>query len=134
MPQWFAGLPRPWLIVPFLHRDDVEGFLVLSEPSAAQRLNWEAYDLLRTTGRQVAGHLAEESAFHALLDSQNFEQFNRRFAFVVHDIKNVAGQLSLLLSNAKRHGDNPEFQKDLLKTIDNTVAKLNQSTESVKEQ
>ena len=124
LPPWFAGLPRPWLIVPLFHRDDIEGFLVLSEPRAAQSLNWEAYDLLRTTGRQVAGYLAEEAAFQALVDTQNLEQFNQRFAFVMHDIKNVTGQLSLLLSNAKHHGDNPEFQKDLFKTVDNTVGKL----------
>lgn len=125
LPPWLADLPKSWLIVPLLHRDDVEGFAVLSEPRAAQSLNWEAYDLLRTIGRQVAGYLAEETAFQTLLDTRNLEQFNRRFAFVVHDIKNMAGQLSLLLSNAKRHGDNPEFQKDLLRTIDNTVGKLN---------
>ncbi len=45
-------------------------------------------------------------------------------AFVVHDLKNLVAQLSLLLSNAARHRDNPAFQADMIDTVDNAVEKM----------
>lgn len=125
LPKWFADLPRPWLVIPCKHREQIFGFLVMSQPRAPQTLNWEEYDLLKTLGAQVASYLAEEAALHALVDVEQLERFNKRFAFVVHDIKNVVGQLSLMLSNAEKHGDNPDFQKDVFRTIQNTVTKMN---------
>jgi putative PEP-CTERM system histidine kinase len=46
-------------------------------------------------------------------------------AFVVHDLKNLVAQLSLLLRNAKRHKDNPDFQADMLGTIESSINKMN---------
>jgi putative PEP-CTERM system histidine kinase len=46
-------------------------------------------------------------------------------AFVVHDLKNLVAQLSLLLRNAQRHKDNPDFQRDMLETIESSVQKMN---------
>jgi len=44
--------------------------------------------------------------------------------FIVHDLKNLVFQLSLLLSNAEKHRDNPEFQQDMLVTLDHSVQKM----------
>jgi len=46
-------------------------------------------------------------------------------AFVVHDLKNLVTQLSLLLKNAERHRANPEFQRDMLQTIEHVVGRMN---------
>jgi len=51
--------------------------------------------------------------------------FSKRFAFVVHDVKNLASQLSFTLSNAKRHIHNPEFREDMLRTLDESLNKMN---------
>lgn len=125
LPRGIFGNPQPWLVVPCKHREQLEGFLVLCRSRAPQKLNWEEYDLLKTVGSQVASYLAEEAALHALVDVEQLERFNKRFAFVVHDIKNIVGQLSLMLSNAEKHGDNPEFQKEVFRTVQNTVSKMN---------
>ena len=125
LPRGLSQVPEPWLVVPCKHREQVEGFLVLTRSRAPHKLNWEEYDLLKTVGAQLASYLAEEAALHALVDVEQLERFNKRFAFVIHDIKNVVGQLSLMLSNAEKHGDNPEFQKDVFKTVQNTVSKMN---------
>ena len=53
----------------------------------------------------------------ALANAQRFEEFNRRFAFILHDIKNLVSQLSLLARNAERHADNPEFRADMVATL-----------------
>jgi putative PEP-CTERM system histidine kinase len=61
----------------------------------------------------------------ALAESSRFDDFHRRIAFVMHDIKNLASQFSLLARNAERHADNPEFRADMLVTLRNSADKLN---------
>ncbi len=63
-------------------------------------------------------------AVEALLEAKKFDAFNRMSAFVVHDLKNLVAQLSLLLRNAEKHHDNPEFRKDMLETIDHVVERM----------
>jgi putative PEP-CTERM system histidine kinase len=45
-------------------------------------------------------------------------------AFVMHDIKNLVSQLSLLAANAEKHADNPAFRADMLVTLRNSADKL----------
>jgi len=47
-------------------------------------------------------------------------------AFVVHDLKNLVAQLALVVKNAERHRDNPEFQRDMLETVEHAVGRMNQ--------
>ncbi len=124
LPEWITGRPAVWLIVPLVHRGDMLGFVVLDQARASRRLDWEDRDLLATTAIQAASYLAEEVTAEALRSARRLEDFNRQFAFVVHDIKNVVGQMSLMLANAKKFGDNPDFQKDMLETIDNSVGRM----------
>ena len=42
----------------------------------------------------------------------------------MHDLKNLVSQLSLLVANAERHKHNPEFQRDMLETVDLSVQKM----------
>src|SRR3546814_3306249 len=59
------------------------------------------------------------------MEASRFDEFNRRIAFVIHDVKNLASQLSLLARNAEKHADNPEFRADMLVTLRNSADKLN---------
>jgi len=124
IPTWLAEHKTAWLVVPLIHTGVMRGFLVLGSPRARRVLNWEDYDLLKTVGLQAASYLAEEDAVNALVDARQLEAFNRRFAFVAHDIKTLASQLSLMLKNAEKFGDNPEFQKDMIATVRNSVARM----------
>ena len=125
MPEWVARVERAWLIVPLIHNERLTGFLVLGQPRAPRALNWEDYDLLKTAGRQVASYLAENQATRALAEARQFEAFNRRFAFVMHDIKNLVSQLSLVVKNASKHRGNPAFQEDMIRTVEDSVDKMN---------
>ena len=112
-------------MVPLLHYDGWSA----SRAGAARRsrgeLDWEDFDLLRVVGRQLASYLAEQASQDALGEAQRFDEFNRRIAFVMHDIKNLASQLALLARNAEKHADNPEFRADMLLTLRNSADKLN---------
>ena len=125
LPAWITHVDRAWLLVPLLHHERLAGLLLLTRPRAPTKLNWEDFELLTTVGRQAASYLAEHEAARALVEAQQFNEFNRRFAFVIHDIKNLVSQLSLLVSNAKKHRDNPEFQHDMLETVQESVEKMN---------
>jgi signal transduction histidine kinase len=58
------------------------------------------------------------------MQTRQLHEYSKRFAFVAHDIKNVSTQLTLLLSNAETHLDNPAFQRDMLATIRAAVGKI----------
>jgi putative PEP-CTERM system histidine kinase len=60
------------------------------------------------------------------MESRKFEAFNRMSAFVVHDLKNIIAQLSLMVKNAKRLQGNPEFQADMLMTVENSLDRMRQ--------
>ncbi len=75
--------------------------------------------------RLPLGGQAQARAAEALTVARQFESFNRASAFVVHDIKNLVAQLSLLLANAAKHKHKPEFQEDMLATIESSVARMN---------
>jgi putative PEP-CTERM system histidine kinase len=125
IPAWAADSPRAWLAVPMVHQDQLVGFLVLERSRAAWPLNWEDFDLLRTVGRQVASYVMENQAQRTLIETRQFESFNRRFAFVMHDIKNLVSQLALVMRNAEKHADNPDFQRDMMLTLKDSVARMN---------
>src|SRR4030095_17017054 len=83
------------------------------------------FDLLRTAGRQAASSLAEAYGQEALSNARRFEEINRRFAFILNDIKSLVIHLSLLSRNAERHADNPEFRADMVATLRSSVGKMN---------
>lgn len=123
-PGWLIDETSAWAMVPLLHYERLVGLVVLARPTPAHRLDWEDFDLLRVVGRQLASYLAEQASRDALGEAQKFDEFNRRIAFVMHDIKNLASQLSLLARNAEKHADNPEFRTDMLLTLRNSADKL----------
>ena len=125
VPQWMYDEGRAWAVVPLVHFGRLTGIAVLARPPIERELDWEDLDMVRVVGRQLASYLAEASSQQALTENRQFEQFNRRFAFVMHDIKNLVSQLSILARNAEKHASNPEFQADMVETLKSSVDKMN---------
>ena len=125
LPEWLIQDRTAWAGVPLVHNDRLVGLLLLAAPDYRRSLDWEDFDLLKTAGRQAASSLAEAHGQQALGQAQRFEEFNRRFAFIIHDIKNLVSQLSLLARNAERHAGNPEFRADMVETLKGSVGKMN---------
>ncbi|KQN35712.1 hypothetical protein ASG37_15470 [Sphingomonas sp. Leaf407] len=113
-----------WVIVPLPHLGRLTGAILLARPLLPRALDWEDFDLLRIAGRQVASYLAEARAQGALAEARRFEEFNRRFAFILHDVKNIVSQLSLVARNAERHADNPAFRADMVATLNESAARM----------
>ncbi|RDH81022.1 MAG: PEP-CTERM system histidine kinase PrsK [endosymbiont of Galathealinum brachiosum] len=126
IPEWISGNKDAWLVVPLMLQDHMMGFVVLLRSPAHERyFNWEDSDLLKTAGRQAASHLAQYDAAQALVSAKRFEEVNRLSAFIVHDVKNMVGQLSMVVSNAAKHKSNPMFIDDAIITVENSVNKMN---------
>ncbi len=125
LPDWLLRLESAWLIVPLLDRLELRGFVVLTRSRAKMLINWEVRDLLLTTSRQATNYIALLEANEALVDARQFEAFNRLSAYVVHDLKNVVAQLSLVVSNAEKHKGNPAFMDDAIGTVQNAATKMN---------
>jgi len=126
LPSWLQSDAQAWLLVPLFHGQELLGCVQLSSPRTRMDVNWEVTDLLKTAGRQAASYLAQMQATEALLEARKFEAFSRMSAFVVHDLKNIVTQLSLMMKNAKRLGHNPEFQADMLMTVENALDRMRQ--------
>jgi putative PEP-CTERM system histidine kinase len=125
-PDWLTTLPNAWLIVPLSTGKELIGFVLLHTARTSLDVDWEVNDLLKTAGRQAASFIAQMQATEALLEARKFDAFNRMSAFVVHDLKNIITQLSLMVKNAERHRDNPEFQQDMLLTVEHSVERMRQ--------
>lgn len=126
IPAWLRDIRNAWLVVPLIIEHDLSGFVILAQSKAHGRhFNWEDCDLLKTAGRQAASCLAQYEASQALVVARQFEAFNRMSTYVVHDLKNLIAQLSLVVSNAARHKHNPLFMQDAIHTVENSVSKMN---------
>jgi putative PEP-CTERM system histidine kinase len=95
-------------------------------------LDWEEHDLLKTAGRQAGSHLAQYLASEALVEAKQFDAFNRLSAYVVHDLKNVLAQQSLMVANAEKHKHKPEFVDDMITTVQNSVQRMTSLMEQMR--
>ncbi|RED49885.1 XrtA/PEP-CTERM system histidine kinase PrsK [Aestuariispira insulae] len=132
IPTWLAENKRAWLVLPLIRMERLIGIVALARPRVSRKLDEEDADLLRVICQQVASYAAEERSQRNLEDAKQLEKFNKRFAFVVHDLKNAISQLSMMLKNAEKHAANPEFQKDMLQTVENTVERMKNMMERLK--
>ena len=124
VPVWMIDADG-WVLVPLVHLGRLQGAILLARPPVDRALDWEDFDLLRIAGRQVASYLAEARAQEALAEAERFDEFNRRFAFILHDIKNLVSQLTLVARNAERHADNPAFRADMVATLQDSAGRMN---------
>ena len=113
------------LIIPITTGKYIYGFFLITlPPERRSYLNWEDRDLLFAITRQLSNYLSLNEANSELAESKQFEAFHRMSAFLVHDLKNVQGQLALINSNAMRHRDNPAFIDDVFETIESATSRL----------
>lgn len=124
MPPFASEKPRTWLIVPMLYEDELVSFVTLHEPTVSMPLNFEDRDLLKAVGRLLATGLLKDEADRRLDETRELDAYNKFTTFVMHDLNNVIAQLSLVVSNAANHKDNPRFVEDTFNTIENTVKRM----------
>jgi len=134
---WKARFQNGWLVIPLPYQGSIAGFAVIAKPRAPRTLDWEDFNLVKLVAAQLAVYLVQEEIAEALADARQLADFNRRSAFIIHDLKNTAGQMALLAANAEKFGQDPDFRTDMIETLQHSAGKLRQlldhlqSTDSV---
>ncbi|AOU97349.1 hypothetical protein BI364_04505 [Acidihalobacter yilgarnensis] len=123
-PEWLISLNQWWLIIPLSHESKLISFVILTESRAPHNLSWEDLDLLKTAAQQIAAYLAQYEISQSLSQARQFQTFNQLSTFLMHDLKNLIAQQSLLVQNANRHKHNPVFVDDMIATIDDSVQRM----------
>ena len=111
-------------LVPLFNNQSLLGFVVLGKSARSIALNFEDCDLLKTAGQQIASYLGQEEATEQLAEGRQFEAFNRLTAYLMHDLKNIIAQQSLVVENAQKHKHNPAFIDDAIETIRGSVRRM----------
>jgi putative PEP-CTERM system histidine kinase len=124
LPPWLTAMEGAWLVIPLYFNAQFCGFALIKHSEIHRSLNWEDRDLLKTAGLQAASHLAQYQSDQALLKTRQFDAFNRLSAYIVHDLKNILAQQSLIISNAEKHKHKPAFVDDVILTIQNSVTRM----------
>lgn len=125
LPDWADTIDNLWIIVPLMNEDELLGFMGLLQSDTVGSLMWEDLDLLKTVGRQLANYIARHQAAEMLAQSKQFDAYNKLTAFIMHDLKNLIAQQALVVANAAKHKENPEFVDDMITTIENSVQRMN---------
>jgi putative PEP-CTERM system histidine kinase len=124
LPAWLSTERGFRIVSPLLQLDRLMGFVLLFDPPPPFDLTYEDRDLLKTVGRHVATQIAQQETDRKLTESRQFEACNRLTAFMMHDLKNSAAQLRLIVDNYERHKRNPEFIDDAMGTVANAVERI----------
>ena len=113
------------LVIPIFNEEKFWGMAVMQgSDNTHKKLNWELRDYLTAVNAQISNFLFHHQAAQELAENAQFAAFTRMSAFIVHDLKNVAAQINLILSNAEQHKDNPEFIDDTFETLHHTKARM----------
>ncbi len=114
-----------YYFLPLATRDEVLGILIVGDRVRGLSFTGEEFDLMRTIGNQVVANLLSIKLSSRLGEAQKLEAFQTMSAFFVHDLKNTASTLSLMLQNLPKHFDDPSFRQDALRAISKSVDKIN---------
>ena len=112
--------------IPLAAGDRWLGLAILADRVSGFRYTFEEYDLLKCIGDQIAASLLNLRLTDELMLGKEREAFQNISAFFVHDLKNTASTLNLMLQNLPVHFDNPAFRKDALQGISKTAERINQ--------
>jgi putative PEP-CTERM system histidine kinase len=117
-------LAKVGVLVPLYWRGTLGGFMLIGYERTGAAYTREDVEFLSTVAEQAAGAIATARLSETLARSREFEAFHRLTSFVIHDLKNSISALSMLSDNALDNFDDPEFQRDAIKTLSQTVGRM----------
>lgn len=119
------NLGGPRITLPLLAGQNLVGMMVMTDRVQRVPLSVEALDLISTIAAHVAARLFVYRLSEQVLQAKQMEAFQAMSAFFVHDLKNTASTLSLMLQNIPRHFDDPAFRDDALRAVSKSVDRIN---------
>ncbi len=129
---------KPSLITPIINRQNIVGILVLGNEKEIENSE-ELPQFIETVISSLGMAIQNSHITDQLIKSREMESFHKISSYVLHDLKNSVGMLDMLMSNARKNIDNPEFQQSMLRTISDAIgrqrriiARLSEPTSEIK--
>jgi putative PEP-CTERM system histidine kinase len=102
------------------------GAVVLADRVNAAQYTVEELDLLRCIAGQMTSGLLTLRLAGEVARARELEAFQTMSAFFVHDLKNAAASLNLMLRNMPVHFDDPAFREDALRGVGNAAHRIDE--------
>jgi putative PEP-CTERM system histidine kinase len=118
------AFPGGSVAVPLLWRGSLVGFAVVGPERTGTGYTPEDVEFMATVGQQATGSIVTARLSEDLARTREFDAFARVASFVMHDLKNLISGMSLLSQNAAKYLDDPDFQKDTIRTLSRTVERM----------
>lgn len=122
--QGFLQKHRIELASPMMVENKLIGFIAVGAENPGTPYGQDDIDLLTAISSQSSAALMSARFAQELASNKEVDAFNRMSSYVLHDLKNAAGNLSLILKNAPNHMDNEEFRQDMLETVSQTLSRI----------
>src|SRR5262249_18945062 len=114
------------LCVPLRTADRTLGVLVLADRVNGAVYTLEELALLSCIGDQMTSVLLNLRLASEVARARELDAFRTMSAFFVHDLKNAATSLNLMLKNLPVHFDDPAFREDALRAVGNTARRIDE--------
>jgi putative PEP-CTERM system histidine kinase len=124
-PTTFPQGGHRWCI-PLRTGEQSLGALVLADRVNGAGYTVEELHLLQCIADQVTSVLLNLRLANEVARSRELEAFRTMSAFFVHDLKNAAASLNLMLKNLPVHFDDPAFRADALRGIGTTARRIDE--------
>jgi putative PEP-CTERM system histidine kinase len=113
------------ICVPLVGGEHCLGAIVLADRVRGLGYSAEEMDLLKCIGEQVAASLLKLRLTEEIMERKELEAFQTMSAFLIHDLKNAASTLGLMLENLPTHFNNPAFREDAFRGIGSAASRIN---------
>ena len=128
-PQFRTGGHR--VCVPLRTGEQTLGFMILADRVNGVPYSAEEFELLGCVGDQLAAGLLNLRLTEEVVVGRELQAFQTMSTFFVHDLKNAASTLTLMLQNLPVHFHDPAFREDALRGIARTAERINQMITSL---
>jgi len=130
-----SSIGTDWIkVIAFIGRgEQILGFIALGEKHLNSKYSEEDIDFLATIADETLIALENILLEERIIEAKQLESFNRFTSFVIHDLKNTVGMLSLVLDNSKKNINDPEFQQDATNAIKRSIDKMQRLISSLRD-
>ncbi len=120
------------IVVPLIANRTIEGLAVFGRQLSGEDYIYEDYDLMKMISQQAALSIVNFRLSEELAETREIAAVAKVSSFIIHDLKNHAYTLSLLLENSETHIEDSSFQRDMIDTVRNTVESMKDIIERLK--
>jgi len=119
------------LAAPMKAEGKIIGLISVGKEPKGVPYGQDDFDLLGAVATQSGSALMRARFARELAANKETAAFARMSAFFLHDLKNAAGNLSLIVQNAPRFIDEPEFRQDMISSVKESLGRIDKVMNSL---